>query len=358
VTLDHGRIGIAGSVLFAFNSADQPEGRQLLKSLAAPLGAYLKARDEVLMVSGFTDDRPCAGGKAGAARAPGATLADNWELSAQRALTVTRALIEEACRPPCLCRRLRRAAAGGLQRRCRGPGPQPPGGDGADGAAGPRQRRPHPRLPRRPRPPPAMAESWSPEAELAALRAAGLDQADPVRFAYLQALARRLPAQPARAQALLAERLQAGRAARACARARPPPPSAPAQAGGWRACWRSWSSVRRGGCRHSGPGRPGRSPAAAHRTAVAGRAEIGAPFPPGLEAAERRAAPGPVARGLAAERRAAQLPAPGAQGAAADAPALAGLFRALRGSGGWPDVAGAGPGRGRSARAGQRPPRR
>lgn len=88
VTLDQGRIGISGSVLFAFNSADlQPEGRQLLKSLAAPLGAYLHARDEVLMVSGFTDDRQVRGGNR--------QFADNWELSAQRALTVTRTLIEE-----------------------------------------------------------------------------------------------------------------------------------------------------------------------------------------------------------------------------------------------------------------------
>ncbi len=97
VTLDHGRIGISGSVLFAFNSADlQPEGRQLLKSLAAPLGAYLKARDEVLMVSGFTDDRTVrSGGKASTKTPAERSFADNWELSAQRALTVTRALIEE-----------------------------------------------------------------------------------------------------------------------------------------------------------------------------------------------------------------------------------------------------------------------
>jgi len=89
VTLANGRIGISGSVLFAFNSADlQPEGRQLLKSLAGPLAAYLAARDEVLMVSGFTDDRQVRDG----ARAK---FADNWELSAQRALTVTRALIED-----------------------------------------------------------------------------------------------------------------------------------------------------------------------------------------------------------------------------------------------------------------------
>ncbi|RZL01745.1 MAG: hypothetical protein EOP36_10250 [Rubrivivax sp.] len=88
VTLDHGRIGISGSVLFALSSADlQPEGRQLLKSLAAPLATYLKSRNEILMVSGFTDDRQMRGGSK--------QFADNWELSAQRALTVTRTLIEE-----------------------------------------------------------------------------------------------------------------------------------------------------------------------------------------------------------------------------------------------------------------------
>ncbi|MEJ8847932.1 OmpA family protein [Variovorax rhizosphaerae] len=88
VTLNNGRIGISGSVLFALNSAElQPEGRQLLKSLASPLAAYLKSRDEILMVSGFTDDRQVRGGNR--------QFADNWELSAQRALTVTRSLIED-----------------------------------------------------------------------------------------------------------------------------------------------------------------------------------------------------------------------------------------------------------------------
>ena len=88
VTLDNGRIGISGSVLFASSSAElQPEGRQLLKSLAAPLAAYLEARDDILMVSGFTDDRQVRGSSR--------QFADNWELSAQRALTVTRTLIEE-----------------------------------------------------------------------------------------------------------------------------------------------------------------------------------------------------------------------------------------------------------------------
>ncbi|KAF1720306.1 hypothetical protein CSC75_11995 [Pseudoxanthomonas wuyuanensis] len=88
ITLADGRIGIRGNVLFALNSDQlQPEGRDVLKSLAAPLAGYLRARDEVLMVSGFTDDRQVRGSNR--------RFADNWELSAQRALTVTRALIAE-----------------------------------------------------------------------------------------------------------------------------------------------------------------------------------------------------------------------------------------------------------------------
>lgn len=88
VTLINGRIGIRGSVLFALNSDQlQPEGLELLKSLADPLSNYLKSRDEILMVSGFTDDQQVHDGNR--------HFTDNWELSAQRALTVTRALIAE-----------------------------------------------------------------------------------------------------------------------------------------------------------------------------------------------------------------------------------------------------------------------
>jgi flagellar motor protein MotB len=88
ITLNNGRIGISGRVLFSLNSDElQPEGRQLLSSLVTPLRAYLTARDELLMVSGFTDDRSIRGGNH--------RFEDNWELSAQRALTVTRALIDE-----------------------------------------------------------------------------------------------------------------------------------------------------------------------------------------------------------------------------------------------------------------------
>jgi len=88
VTLHNGRIGISGSVLFASNSDQlQDEGRALLKTLVAPLGVYLKDREQLLMVSGFTDDLPIQKGNS--------HYKDNWELSAQRALTVTRTLIEE-----------------------------------------------------------------------------------------------------------------------------------------------------------------------------------------------------------------------------------------------------------------------
>jgi flagellar motor protein MotB len=88
VTLDNGRIGISGSVLFPLNSDQlRPEGRALLQSLVHPLRVYLGERREVLMVSGFTDDKPVS--------ERNRRFTDNLELSAQRALTVTRALIAE-----------------------------------------------------------------------------------------------------------------------------------------------------------------------------------------------------------------------------------------------------------------------
>jgi len=92
VTLRDGKIGISGSVLFSLNSAAlQSEGRELLGSLVSPLEVYLGEREELLMVSGFTDDLPIQPGNN--------RFEDNWELSAQRALTVTRALIEEGMDP-------------------------------------------------------------------------------------------------------------------------------------------------------------------------------------------------------------------------------------------------------------------
>jgi outer membrane protein OmpA-like peptidoglycan-associated protein len=107
VTLVNGRIGISGSVLFALNSDQlQPQGRDLLKSLAGPLTAYLRDRDEILMVSGFADDQQVHAGNR--------RFADNWELSADR-----HARVHRCGRAGCfrVCRGVRFGAAGQLQRR-------------------------------------------------------------------------------------------------------------------------------------------------------------------------------------------------------------------------------------------------
>lgn len=84
VRVVEGRIGIGGSVLFEMSSADlRPEGVTLLAQLAAPLARYLAAHDELLMVSGFTDDLPVSND----------TGYDNWALSSDRAVGVVRALV-------------------------------------------------------------------------------------------------------------------------------------------------------------------------------------------------------------------------------------------------------------------------
>lgn len=88
ITLHDGRIGINGSVLFALNSDRlQPRGKTLLHSLVKPLEHYLDQHDQMLMVSGYTDDL--------AIQKNNLRYQDNWGLSAQRALTVTRALIAD-----------------------------------------------------------------------------------------------------------------------------------------------------------------------------------------------------------------------------------------------------------------------
>lgn len=84
VRVVEGRIGIGGSVLFEKSSADlRPEGVTLLAQLASPLARYLGSHDELLMVSGFTDDLPVNND----------TGYDNWALSSDRAVTVVRALV-------------------------------------------------------------------------------------------------------------------------------------------------------------------------------------------------------------------------------------------------------------------------
>ena len=87
ITFQDGRIGISGNLLFRINSADlQSGGNQVLQDLAEPLKVYLSQHDELLMVSGFTDDLSLHEDN---------LYRDNWGLSAQRALTVTRTLVEQ-----------------------------------------------------------------------------------------------------------------------------------------------------------------------------------------------------------------------------------------------------------------------
>lgn len=92
ITLDGGRIGIRGSVLFDLASADmQPEGSDLITALAKPLDTYLAHHDEIIMVSGYTDASPLFSSAKG--------YKDNWELSTERALTVMRALVAAGLPP-------------------------------------------------------------------------------------------------------------------------------------------------------------------------------------------------------------------------------------------------------------------
>lgn len=86
ITLTDGKIGISGSILFALNSKLlSPEGMTLLQDLAVPLKTWLDEHDQLLMVSGFTDDL--------AIHEDNYQFDDNWDLSAQRALVVTRSLV-------------------------------------------------------------------------------------------------------------------------------------------------------------------------------------------------------------------------------------------------------------------------
>ncbi len=89
---DAGSLTHAGDKLNLSQSAVSRQVRALEESLGATLfhrharGLILTEQGELLMVSGFTDNL--------ALHDDNLHYEDNWELSAQRALTVTRSLIE------------------------------------------------------------------------------------------------------------------------------------------------------------------------------------------------------------------------------------------------------------------------
>ncbi len=87
ITFTDGKIGISGNILFGLNSAElQPEGVELIRELAEPVRRYVENRDELIMVSGFTDDLNI--------HDDNLHFKDNWELSSKRALTVVRELLK------------------------------------------------------------------------------------------------------------------------------------------------------------------------------------------------------------------------------------------------------------------------
>jgi flagellar motor protein MotB len=89
VTIEGGKLGIGGAVLFETSSSElQLQGAQLLGALAPALSDYLRGKEhenELIMVSGFTDDSPV--------KEPSRSMRDNWDLSSSRANTVVRMLV-------------------------------------------------------------------------------------------------------------------------------------------------------------------------------------------------------------------------------------------------------------------------
>jgi len=85
IEVEEGKVILQGEVLFD-SGADQlrPEGRAFLERLAPSLASLLAAEpDQMVLVGGHTDERTLRGD---------GRFASNWELSAARALAVTRVL--------------------------------------------------------------------------------------------------------------------------------------------------------------------------------------------------------------------------------------------------------------------------
>lgn len=83
--VEGGKVILQGEVLFASGSDEvRPEARQLLSEMARALSALLTAEpDQMILVGGHTDNVPIQN----------ARFDSNWELSAARAVAVSRVLI-------------------------------------------------------------------------------------------------------------------------------------------------------------------------------------------------------------------------------------------------------------------------
>jgi flagellar motor protein MotB len=87
IEVEEGKVILQGEVLFDSGSDQlRPGGRQFLERLASTLVPLLDAEpDHMVLVGGHTDDRALRGN---------ARFTSNWELSAARALAVTRVLTD------------------------------------------------------------------------------------------------------------------------------------------------------------------------------------------------------------------------------------------------------------------------
>jgi flagellar motor protein MotB len=85
VDVEEGKVILQGEVLFDTNSDElKPDGRALMTEIGRSLAALLASEPtQMVLVGGHTDDRPIHGGR----------FPSNWELSAARALAVTKVLI-------------------------------------------------------------------------------------------------------------------------------------------------------------------------------------------------------------------------------------------------------------------------
>ena len=89
IALEDGKIQIQASFLFPINGANlTPEGERVIQGISKGLLEAMSPED-VIMVSGFTDDIPFSG----------STSYTNWNLSTERAVNVVKTLIAQGFPP-------------------------------------------------------------------------------------------------------------------------------------------------------------------------------------------------------------------------------------------------------------------
>lgn len=85
ISIKDGHIDISANILFPTGSSNiNPDGKNLLKDLVAPLQNFISDSTDILMISGFTDDVAISN----------TMFPSNWELSTSRATEVVKQLID------------------------------------------------------------------------------------------------------------------------------------------------------------------------------------------------------------------------------------------------------------------------